>query len=309
MQPIERLLDLAAFLTASARPVPMSEIYEAFASEYVGSDETRERKFSRDKEELRRLGLPLEYVDEDEGAGYRVDRSVMYLPDLKLNPDERAALFATGAAAQRAGLPMAGERAHALAKLWSQGPGESRASRVPVVAGASHRELEETLLEASAHRHRVKVTYGHASEERLVDPYAVVARRGRLTLIGHCHLRGGVRAFHADKMRSCERASANAKGPEFDVPAEFTPETYLPRFPWQLPLHEPIHVTLAFAPELAEAGPQQLGIAPGEDCPATNLDGLIGQVLAMGPGVRISGPPEALARVRTLLAELSAEAR
>jgi len=66
----------------------------AYARDWRGGDETARasvrRKFERDKDELRALGIPLETVTYsinygmEEEHGYRISRSDFYLPYLKL---------------------------------------------------------------------------------------------------------------------------------------------------------------------------------------------------------------------------------
>src|SRR4051812_9431119 len=110
----ERLLDLVAYLLAQKRPVPARQLFEEVAAQYQGAPDARERKFSRDKEELRALGVNVlfhEPSDEDEEGGYTIDRSAFYLPDVKFTPEERAALFAVGAAAQAGAFPLRSELA------------------------------------------------------------------------------------------------------------------------------------------------------------------------------------------------------
>lgn len=309
MHPTERLLDLVALLLASRRPVPPRQLFELFAAEYGGTDQARDRKLSRDKAELRELGIPLEYVepdaDDDDEGGYRIDRAQLYLPDVRLTPDEKAALFVVGAAAVRAGLPLAGELAHALVKLRAtQGDGEERAGPAIYAAGTRRAPVEELLMRAAAQRRLVRLTYPPQATERVVEPYTVAQRRGRFSVVGLCRLRGAVRTFHADRMASCTLVTPNAKGPEFELPHDFDATAHLPRHPWQISLHAPMRVELAFAPALSVSGPQALGLEPGEPCVTTNLDGLVSQVLALGAGASIAGPPEARARVREKLGRL-----
>src|SRR5690606_37264678 len=67
---LQRWLDVIAFLVARRLPVSVDEIMEAipaYASRWTeGSDKDRDsvrRTFERDKEELRRAGIPIESVE------------------------------------------------------------------------------------------------------------------------------------------------------------------------------------------------------------------------------------------------------
>jgi predicted DNA-binding transcriptional regulator YafY len=94
---VQRWLDLIAYLVGRHFPVPVEELMErlpAYVRDWKGGDETTRasvrRKFERDKDELRELGIPLETVTysinygAEEAQGYRISKSNFYLPYLKL---------------------------------------------------------------------------------------------------------------------------------------------------------------------------------------------------------------------------------
>ena len=66
--------DLARARTA---PVTREQIYEAFPDDYAGQGEAREKKWTRDKQDLKRLGIPL--VFEEERARGRLPRRARLL--------------------------------------------------------------------------------------------------------------------------------------------------------------------------------------------------------------------------------------
>jgi proteasome accessory factor B len=291
----------------------MAAIFDAFPSEYAGTFEARERKLSRDKEQLRALGVPLEHVrgtEEDDAGGYRIDRAGFYLTDVALTPEERAALFATGAAALQSAFPLGADLAHALTKLRAtHGDGEERAEPIVYAAGTARRGFEDLIVRAVSERRQLKLKYPPESRTRVVDPYVFSARRARYTFVGWCHLRKAIRTFHADRVESCVLAHPKASGPEFEPPADLDPAPHLPVHSWQIRAHAPVEVTIGFPPALEESGPVALGIKPGSPVPATNLDGLISELLALGPGVRIIRPEKAAARMRARLRALRAALR
>jgi proteasome accessory factor B len=304
----ERLLDLVSFLLAARHPVSATEIYGAFPQDYAGTPQARERKFSRDKERLRELGIAIVHTppdEEHEEGGYSIDRSAFFLPDIALTPEERAALYAVGAAALQAALPLRSELSHALTKLRaSSASGEERALPIILSQGERRTDVEDLMTHAVARRQRLKLRYAGEPRERAVDPYVFSLRRNRFSLVGYCHLRRGIRTFHAERVLACRLENADAGGPDFDVPAGFDPTPHLPVHPWQMRLHAPLPVTLTFPPELAESGPRSLGVEPGEPIPATNLNGLLAEVLALGEGIRIVAPPEARDRMSAMLEAL-----
>jgi len=54
-----RLLKLATWLSTRGELVTRQQVYEAFPDDYAGKDEAREKKWTRDKLDLKRLGIPV----------------------------------------------------------------------------------------------------------------------------------------------------------------------------------------------------------------------------------------------------------
>jgi len=308
MDPTQRQLDLLAFLLQSRGRVSKSAIFDAFSDEYSASADAAERKLARDKTVLEELGVPIQWhpADDDDGEGYRIDRSAFYLPDIPLTPDERAALHAVAAVALDTAFPLRTELSFALAKLRARSPADPRPSRPFVYARAAGAgEVEDCIARALADRRRLRIRYSDDREDRDVDPWAFTARRGRFAMVGFCHRRDAVRTFYADRIRVCAPANPAASGPEFEVPADFDSSVHLPAHSWQLRVHAPVEVDLEFAPDLAESGSRALGLEPGSPCPATYVEGLVAEVLALGPGATIRSPDSARALLVRRLAPLA----
>jgi predicted DNA-binding transcriptional regulator YafY len=102
---VQRWLDLIAYLVGRRFPVAFEELMEslpAYARDYIEGSETARasvrRKFERDKDELRELGIPLETVTytinygAEEVQGYRIAKKDFYLPYLRLLEQEGGAL-------------------------------------------------------------------------------------------------------------------------------------------------------------------------------------------------------------------------
>lgn len=111
----QRWLDLVAFLVGRRLPVPVEEIMEhvpAYARKWVdGSDTERataRRTFERDKDELRRAGIPIETVPytvnygAEQLEGYVLRRRDFYLPYLRLLRRETGAADGAGEIARAA---------------------------------------------------------------------------------------------------------------------------------------------------------------------------------------------------------------
>lgn len=308
MRPEERVLDLLALLLDARSPVSTAQIFTAFEREYAGTPEARDRKFSRDKETLRGLGVPLSFVepdeDDDEG-GYIIDRAQAFLPKLDLTAQEQAALFAVGAAAQASAFPMRSELGYALTKLRTASTANHEFASNVVATPSRRPSVESTMMDAVRARRRLQISYPPESAERTVDPYAFSARRGRFLLVGYCHLRQGIRTFASDRVKSCRFEKTQSTRAQFEVPAGFDAEPHLPRHPWQIRVHPPVEVELSFTPSLADSGPRELGIPTSGVFKVTNLNGLVSQVLALGPGATILRPQDAQDRLLLVLDALA----
>ena len=94
-QKLQRWVDLLAALLIRQRHAPFEEL----AKDVPGYDianakhDSVMRTFERDKDELRRFGVPIETVEDGQGEtlGYRLDRKAFYLPYLMVSGHERAA--------------------------------------------------------------------------------------------------------------------------------------------------------------------------------------------------------------------------
>src|SRR5215831_18105135 len=96
----ERLVNLVICLLATRRFLTAAQIAATVPGYEHDLDDVREheafqRKFERDKAELRDLGVPLETGTSsafDAEPGYRITRRDYALPDIPLEPDEAAAV-------------------------------------------------------------------------------------------------------------------------------------------------------------------------------------------------------------------------
>jgi len=300
--PVERLLSLAMLLLSRREALTADELFDTLPTAYTGAEDARRRKLGRDLEELRALGLSVNYYDDEAELGYRVETSTAFLSELRLPADEAAALLAVCAAAIEAGHPLRTELSHALLKVRTR----LRTTHTGTAAHLYVATREESphaplLIDAVAARRPVQLRYGSDPTERRVDPYAAIRRRGRLYLVGFCHRRRALRTFLADRIHTC--TTVDDRGGRFEIPAGFDAAQHLPRWPWQLHRHAPVDVTLEFTPDREATLRKQLGWEQPSQA-VTNLDGLCAQLLACGPGVRLAGPESARARLSELIGAL-----
>lgn len=319
MDRTERLLDLVALFLDATHPVTWDEVRDAFPDEYSGSEDAAQRKFERDKVELHELGIPLTHVHEDDErpAGYVLDRSAYYLPEVGLTPEELAVLYAAGSAVLASGaFPGRQDLAHALRKVgfFADGPLPSPRVRLELGGVAETRDLPgrlELLWGAINAKKAVDLDYfsphSRAVTTRRVDPWGLALRRGVWNLVGWCHLRKAVRTFHVHRIRRAEMNALKPRVADFEVPKDFHLDAHVANWPWQHNFHEPLEVSLKLSGELAPLAeqlfPVKAALREGVaelTVSATNLDGLVTYALSLGAGARITQPPKAVARAREL---------
>jgi proteasome accessory factor B len=330
MQKDQRLLDLAALLLKAAEPVSWREIQEQFPEDYGGKGEAAIRKFERDKADLLELGIPVRYVagDEDLPAGYVIDRDEFYLPDLKLAPEDLALLYLAGSAALANGsFPYVRDLAHALNKLSfaARAPGASEAAAIAArqlsadegpdggVAG----RLEE-LSRAVAQRKRVHLAY-HGAErrertERDVEPYGLFQQGGAWYLVGWCRLRDAIRTFHVARIETLAVNAAAPRTPDYAARKDFSLADHARREPWEYGHHAPVRCRVrleaaASAEVLASFGPRarikEEGSGAVVEVEASNVEGLLRHVLALGDHAEVLSPKPLRDRAREVLAGLA----
>ncbi len=196
---VERLVNLTIALLEARRPMTFAEIRRRTGF-YAQSDaESARRMFERDKDDLRRLGVPIdirEITFEDE-PGYVVARRDYELPDIDLDPDEVAALAVAVRLTGGEGTRLT------LTKLAARAPDPADAHPGPPVSIAVHADVVDPIAEAVMRRRTITFDYRSAdgaAAARTVDPYAVVQRRGSWYLVGRDHDRRAVRTFRLDRV-------------------------------------------------------------------------------------------------------------
>lgn len=213
----ERLMNLALCLLGTRRPLSKRELrgsIEAYIE--AGNDESFNRMFERDKDDLRELGLVIETVENLEGeTGYLARRDSNRLPPVSLDAEEAAALGLAAKVWQQARL--AGAASGALQKLRAGGmpeagdPYEGQHSaiepRIPV-----HEAAFEPLMLACRDRRPVVFDYRKSNaarpESRQVEPWALECWRGHWYLAGFDRDRGAERVFRLSRITGKVRSRA-----------------------------------------------------------------------------------------------------
>ena len=191
----ERMLNLLALLVDRSQPVTLKQIRAELAGQYSDKDEAARAQFERDKAELRNMGIPIDMVTlggaQAGESAYLVQRTNYELADLDLSDEEMSALQLAVATVHLA----AQEGEQALWKLGAERVDDSLLGRVTVPFQDPN--LARVMAAIVA---RAPLTYHYKGEERTVDPYGMLARRGYWYLIGWDHLRKAQRVFRVDRI-------------------------------------------------------------------------------------------------------------
>ncbi|MCL6550336.1 MAG: WYL domain-containing protein [Acidothermus cellulolyticus] len=200
----ERLLNLVICLLATRRYLTAEQIRQTVAGYENLSDEAFKRKFERDKEELRELGIPLELGTNsvfDDEPGYRIPRDAYRLPDLTFTPAELTALALAARTWQQStfGAPAS----EALRKLEAAGVPVEDAFPSGLDSRVATREPAfGDLWEAVTSRTAVRFDYRTPGAPREVEPWGLVSWHGNWYLAGFDRARGAERVFRLSRIVS-----------------------------------------------------------------------------------------------------------
>ncbi|RBP64703.1 transcriptional regulator [Brevibacterium sanguinis] len=286
---------------------------------YAGLDEAAfDRKFSRDKELLRQMGISIAtraehdaYGDEGE-TGYRISADDYAMGDVDLTPAEAAAV---AVAAQFWSNTELGESVgQALTKLRGLGIDLVEAAPNPV---DGDRALASSRLSsanfATALRHvnaREAITFryhkpGRRPRKVRLEPYALLSRGDRVYLIGHDLDRQAQRTFRLSRIEGKLGKLGGREPGDYEIPADFAP-----------------HLTLGSSSEMAVVAEARLRLrahradplrrrqvrAEGETIVVEYSDAqaLAAEIVGYGSAVEVVGPEElrtAVDRRRSVIVE------
>lgn len=207
----ERLVNLVLCLLSTRRFQTAERIagivpgYEHNANDKKARD-AFQRKFERDKSELRRIGIPLQSGSDllgDGEPGYRIARSDFELPQIEFTDAEAAAVAAAARLWRQPELQSGS--AEALRKLRAAGIDvESHAAASPVTSLPGAEAALAPLLEAVASRRAVVFDYLGARDEtpqpRRLQPWGCAAWRGRWYVAGYDLDREAQRCFRLSRI-------------------------------------------------------------------------------------------------------------
>jgi proteasome accessory factor B len=223
----ERLVNLVICLLSTRRFLTAAQIAATVPGYEHDPEDPRDheafqRKFERDKAELRDLGVPLETGTAsvfDSEPGYRIAHREYALPDILLAPDEAAAVGIAARLWQHAGLAAAASSG--LAKLRAAGVEVDPQATLGVEPVVTVDPAFGPLTTAARDRRAVAFSYrtpeGDDPATRHLEPWGVVCWRGRWYVVGHDRDRDATRCFRLSRIVGAVRPAGS--------PGAFTPPT------------------------------------------------------------------------------------
>jgi proteasome accessory factor B len=271
----ERLMNLVAYLLASGEPVPFSTIRKSVVgyNDYAREDAV-EKRFDRDKKELREIGIPVEYIASDEQGrdGYYIPRDAYFHHELDLSDDEAALLVVLANSARGSTDAISTNLRAALLKMAIDSPLQEEVQKIvsekhmkAFTRGKRDRASLDNLarlVNAVGERRAVKFKYtkpgGRETTLRQVHPYGLGYHEGEWYLVGQDLERKALRQFKVVRIQGSVSSKKRGRN-EFDVPAGFDIEDYIEHAPWQFEGAKTERVEILFAPDVAWMVEENLG--------------------------------------------------
>jgi predicted DNA-binding transcriptional regulator YafY len=270
---------------------------------------------------LQDMGIPIE-AEMGRYGGYAL-RSGFKLPPMMFTNDEAFALILGLLAVRKLGFAAAAAAVEGtLAKLYRVLP---EALRDTVEAMENSLTLDllpgqqlqgamlATLSIAIQQRRQVTITYhkDDDSSQRIVDPYGVVMHDSASYLVGHCHLREGIRIFRLDRI-----IEAVLLDEIFTPPPDFDSAAYVMHSIATMPDRWMVEVILETTLERAtKAIPRGLGLLELHPegvllrTGSQDIDWMARYLVSLGFPVTICHPPELRTAFEQLAQQIAEWAR
>ncbi len=285
-------MSLLAALLHTEHPLTASELHRQVEG-YPEDRTAFRRSFERDKDDLRRLGIPITMESREtvDGPidGYVIRETDYYLHDLGLDADETVAL----AMALRL---IRLEGADADDAIWKLG-GAAFDDTAPAEIGAIAMGPAVTQLHQAIQRN-LSVRFSYRAADRLVEPWRLAFRRGHWYLSGHDVGRDDARSFRLDRIDGSIAIDADRP-----ASAERQPIT-AERQPWEFGSDEDetVRARVAIDASHADWARHQLGadsvVATNDDgsieieLDVVNVVGFRNMVLGLLDAAEVLSPPE-----------------
>ncbi len=241
-----RQLSLLSFLLSQPRPVAAREVQDSVEGYFDMSDETFNRRFYGDREDLKKIGITVEVLGDGEsadGRAYYLPQDSYYLPGLEFTAEEfRALTLVLGALEGRFAYARPLRLALTAISQGHPNPVLDELDRLPVAlapdedARKAGKQLAR-LQDAVSRGKTVNFLYPSASstedEQRTLDPYSLFLIQGHWYVVGFDRVRKGIRTFRVARVRGPVHFHTE-KPRDFSVPADYDPNRYRARPPWMI---------------------------------------------------------------------------
>jgi len=220
----ERLVNLTIALLATRRYLTKNEIFRTIEG-YEGNDESKERMFERDKDDLRSLGIEIEVGGFDpifnDEAGYRI-KPENYALDLGEISGSDIALLSLAASAWN-GQALNAIAHSALLKLKSIGI-DSDIDSIPTLAPRMASASSELVAVVEAITTKSAITFEYMAQDlsqqkRTIHPYALASRDGHWYFAGLDVDKNAIRTFRLDRVQG--EIALGKKMDVFAIPTGF----------------------------------------------------------------------------------------
>ncbi len=257
---LERQLNLVSFLLSARAPVPFSDV----RGRVVGYDDNAspdavEKRFDRDKADLRSIGVNIEYIQNDVfgRAGYVIDPRGYFLRQTNLEPEDAMLLAVLQRTLGIVDDALGRNLKSALAKLTIDNPlpeplrtsvGEQHLLTLGRPNTDPGRQHIAVLGEAVSLRRRVEFRYhtvdANRTEKRSVRPYGLGLVDGNWHLIAYDEEREKVRQYRLDRIKG--KVAADKQSDAYEVPEDFDIEGYVGREEFDIGEGPEVEVTIEF---------------------------------------------------------------
>lgn len=251
-------MNLVAVLLASKHPIPFSAIRgQVIGYDDAASAEALEKRFERDKRDLRQLAIEVDYTDQNpDQLGYVIRRERVTQREMEFTHEEAVVLSMAARVGQVAtGGGLLGEALKsALRKLSVDLPDGDIAAEIHALTSLRAQSGDPgaqmtlaALAQAVAGSRRVRFKYAPLSGTaavRQLDPYGIGMVRGAWYVVGHCCHQQEIRTFKLARIQGEVDLCGQGQGPDFDVPVEFALARHLREEGWELGDNKPLTVLL-----------------------------------------------------------------
>jgi proteasome accessory factor B len=235
IDPAARLLNLVIALSHARVRMTRAEIrasvagYDPVDSSLSEADAKRrdaafERMFERDKDDLRRMGVPIRTVTDaahGDDIGYKIHAPEAAMPAIDLTAGELAVL---GVAAEYwQGAILGADARQGLTKVTSGAAHQPRVTLPFAARSTASQDATATLIEAIQDRQAVTFEYSSATSGtsvRAVEPWRLVLRGGTEYVVGHDRDREQPRTFRVGRIHGQVRVTGQA--------GAFSPPAHIP---------------------------------------------------------------------------------